>query len=267
MCFREFTSNGDKMTEQGESPESGGTFLSVVYWANIAVLAPIGFAIQLALFLATLPDKNRRIPGRFYRWMAIAASSTSPVWKFKVLKPLPAYRPSNTVVVCNHQSQADPFLISHLPWEMKWLSKRTVFFVPVIGWSIGLAGDIPVERGDRESAKKAMAKCASYLKRGMPVMIFPEGTRSRDGNLLPFKDGAFRLAIENGSDILPLGAVGTNQAFPKGTWKVGHAEAYVAMGEPISTQGMTLDDVEELKEKTRQAMQEILDRIRAEKGL
>src|SRR5690625_5024749 len=123
MCFREFTSNGDKMTEQGESPESGGTFLSVVHWANIAVLAPIGFAIQLALFLATLPDKNRRIPGRFYRWMAIAASSTSPVWKFKVLKPLPAYRPSNTVVVCNHQSQADPFLISHLPWEMKWLSR------------------------------------------------------------------------------------------------------------------------------------------------
>lgn len=255
------------MTEHGESPESGGTFLSVVHWANIVMLAPIGFTIQLALFLATFYDRNRRVPGRFYRLIAVAAARVSPVWRFRVLKPLSSYRPGNTVVVCNHQSQADPFLISHLPWEMKWLSKRTVFFVPVIGWSIGLAGDIPVERGDRESAKKAMAKCAQYLQRGMPVMIFPEGTRSRDGSLLPFKDGAFRLAIENGSDILPLGAVGTNKAFPKGTWKVGRSEAYVAMGEPISTQGMTLDDLPELKETTRRAMQEIIDRIRTEKSL
>lgn len=198
--------------------------------------------------------------------MAISVSKLSPVWKFRILKPLPDYRPSNTVVVCNHQSQADPFLISHLPWEMKWLSKRDVFKVPFIGWSIGLAGDIPLERGDRDSAKGAMAKCAEYLQRGMPVMIFPEGTRSRDGRMLPFKNGAFRLAIENGSDILPLGAVGTNRAFPKGTWKVGRAEAYVAMGEPISTQGMTLDDVPALAEQTRQAMQELLDRIHEETG-
>lgn len=255
------------MTEQADVTEKGGTFLSVVHWANIVALAPIGFLIQLGLFLGTATDKNRRLPGRFYRIIAKTAATTSPVWKFRVLEPIPPYRPGNTVVVSNHQSQADPFLISHLPWEMKWLAKRTVFHVPVIGWSIGLAGDIPVERGDRESAKKAMAKCAEYLQRGMPVMIFPEGTRSRDGKMLPFKNGAFRLAIENGSDILPLGAVGTNRAFPKGTWRVGRAEAYVAVGDPISTKGMTLDDIPELAEQTREAMQELLDRIHRETGV
>lgn len=255
------------MSEQADRTEKGGTLLSVVHWANIVALAPVSFFIQLALFLATLNDKNRRVPGRFYRRIAKTAATTSPVWNFKILEPVPAYRPGNTVVVSNHQSQADPFLISHLPWEMKWLAKRDVFKVPFIGWSVALAGDIPVERGDRASGKAALEKCAEYLQRGMPVMIFPEGTRSRDGNMLPFKIGAFRLAIENGSDILPLGVLGTDRAFPKGSWRVGRAKAYVAVGEPISTEGMTLDDIPELAEKTREAIQKVLDRIHRETGV
>src|SRR5699024_1086674 len=95
-------------------------------------------------------------------------------------------------------------LISYLPWEMKWLGKASLFWIPFIGWSMWLAGDIKLHRGDRSSAKDAMKTCRNWLTLGANVMIFPEGTRSRTGTTGDFKDGAFRLAIETGSDVLPL---------------------------------------------------------------
>jgi len=96
-----------------------------------------------------------------------------------------------------------------------------------------------------------MARCRRYLEGGTPVMIFPEGTRSLDGELGPFKDGAFQLAIEAGADILPLAVAGTAAAMPKHDWRFGQARAYVAVGTPISTLGMTLEDLPALKEQVR----------------
>lgn len=231
------------------------TLLSVMHWIGVLIVAITGFIVQLGIFVATLWDKNRTASGRWYRWMGVACAKQSLAWRFRTFGTVPAYRPSNTVVVSNHQSQADPFLISRLPWEMKWLGKKVLFQIPVIGWSMVLAGDISLNRGNRDSAKDAMARCATYLQRGMPVMIFPEGTRSKDGQLLPFKAGAFRLAIENQSDILPLAVSGTENALPKGSWKVGRADARVAVGEPISTKGMTLDDLDALSARTRAAIE------------
>src|SRR4051794_8741671 len=102
---------------------------------------------------------------------------------------------------------------------MKWLSKASMFTVRVAGWSLGLAGDIPVKRGDQDSAKGAMARCRAWLERGAHVMMFPEGTRSRTNELLPFKDGAFRLAIETGAAVLPIAVSGTRKALPKSSWR------------------------------------------------
>ncbi|EAU62069.1 1-acyl-sn-glycerol-3-phosphate acyltransferase [Stigmatella aurantiaca DW4/3-1] len=114
-----------------------------------------------------------------------------------------------------------------------------------------LAGDIPVTRGDQNSAKGAMAQCVRWLAKGVPVMIFPEGTRSKTDELLPFKDGAFRLAIEQGADILPLAVSGTRRALPKHSWRFATSRGLVTVGTPISTQGMTLADVERLKALAR----------------
>lgn len=251
------------MANAGAPEKNAGTFLSIMHWIGVLVVALGGFVIQLALYLATIFDKNKKLPGRFYRLMGVAATAVSPAWSFRVFGDVGDYRPTNTVVVSNHQSQADPFLISSLPWEMKWLGKEVLFRIPFIGWSMSLAGDIPVNRGDRNSGKKAMQMCANYLKRGMPVMIFPEGTRSRDGQMLPFKNGAFRLAIENGSDILPLAVHGTRSALPKGSWKVGRSKAHVLMGKPISTKGMTMDDVEALSLQTREAIEALAAELAA----
>lgn len=246
---------GVVMSNAAAPEKNAGTFLSIMHWIGVVIVALGGFMIQLALYLLTIFDTNKKLPGRFYRWMGVAATRVSPAWSFRIDGKVGDYRPSNTVVVSNHQSQADPFLISNLPWEMKWLGKKVLFNIPFVGWSMSLAGDIPIDRGNRDSAKASMEMCSKYLQSGMPVMIFPEGTRSKDGQLLPFKNGAFRLAIENGSDILPLAVAGTVSALPKGSWKVGMAKARVRMGEPISTKGMTLDDLDRLSEMTREAIE------------
>jgi 1-acyl-sn-glycerol-3-phosphate acyltransferase len=227
--------------------------LSIWTWLEIALMTLVGFVIQLVLAVFTWPfDRRKVITGRSLRLVAVVASKLSPYWRFGMHGPLPQRMPSRTVVVSNHESNADPFLISHLPWEMKWLGKASLFKIPVVGWSMWLAGDIPVTRGDQDSAKGAMAQCARWLEKGMPVMVFPEGTRSKTEELLPFRDGAFRLAIEMGADVLPLAVSGTRRALPKHSWRFARARGLVTVGTPISTQGMTLADVERLKAMARE---------------
>ena len=235
--------------------------LSVWSWFAIAVVILGGFFIQAALALLTLPfDRRRYLCGRFFRLMGVAAAKLVPQWSFAVASGTPSRIAGRTVVVSNHASQADPFLISSLPWEMKWLGKASLFKVPIVGWSMWLAGDVPVERGSASSASEAMRKCAFWLDRGVPVMIFPEGTRSKDGALLPFKDGAFRLALDAQAALLPIAVEGTHTALPKHSWHFGRSRARVAVGQPIATHGRSVD---ELKLLARQQIESLLRGLRA----
>jgi 1-acyl-sn-glycerol-3-phosphate acyltransferase len=209
-------------------------------------------------------DPNKMITGRMYRFIAVSSSMLSPLWRFKVYGNLPKNMPSKTVVVSNHSSNADPFLISYLPWEMKWLAKAELFSIPVFGSLLRLAGDIPISRKEKDSIEVAMSKCAQYLRNDVPVMIFPEGTRSKTIDMLPFKDGAFRLAIEEQADILPLGVAGTTTALSKGSWLLSYSKAFVVIGEPISTKGLTLENVHELKERVRTEIERLRSSIIAE---
>ena len=225
--------------------------LSAWTWSLIVGTVLGGFGVQLPLALATLGDKSRRLPGRFLRDLGVVISKVNPMWDFRIHGDLPDYVPGKTVVVSNHVSNSDAFLIAHLPWEMKWLGKSSLFKIPVFGWLMRFAGDVPVTRGEKDSIKNAMALCRDHLERGMPVMIFPEGTRSKEGELLPFKDGAFRLAIEAQADVLPIAVAGTKTALPKHSWRFGFAKGLVMVGEPISTEGLTLDDLERVKGDAR----------------
>lgn len=237
--------------------------LSVWTWLEIGLVTLLGFFVQGLLALVTLPfDRRRLVVGRAFRLVGVVAARLTPFWHFSLLGPVPRVV-GRTVVVSNHESQADPFLISHLPWEMKWLGKASLFRIPVVGWMMWLAGDVPVRRGDSASGKGAMADCARWLERGVPVMIFPEGTRSADGALLPFRDGAFRLAIETGAELLPVAVFGTRAALPKHSWRFQKAVARVSVGTPLSTQGLTLADVETLKASTRTQVEQLRERLRA----
>lgn len=230
--------------------------LSMYAWLETGLVALTGFCLQAPMVVTWPFDKRKVVTGRAFRLIGVTAAKLNPFWKFGV-HGTPTPPAGRTVVVSNHESNADPFLISFLPWEMKWLGKSSLFKIPVVGWSMWLAGDIPVRRGEKDSAQAAMATCARWLDKGMPVMIFPEGTRSKTDELLPFKDGAFRLAIEAGADVLPMAVSGTRKALPKHSWRFATSRALVTVGKPISTKGMTLADVERLKELARAQILEL----------
>jgi 1-acyl-sn-glycerol-3-phosphate acyltransferase len=147
---------------------------------------------------------------------------------------------------------------------MKFLAKSVLFRIPFVGWGIKIAGDIPLVRGSASSIKRAMRRAAWYVENGMPVCIFPEGTRSENGELLPFKDGAFRLAIDTQAHILPIAVGGTVGALRKGDWKPGIARGTCLVGELISAEGMTPKDVPRLKEEVRQAILKLREKLVAQ---
>jgi 1-acyl-sn-glycerol-3-phosphate acyltransferase len=198
--------------------------------------------------------------------VGVTATRLTGLWKFRVRGTLADPR-RPYVVVANHESYADIFLISCFPWEMKWLSKDTLFKIPCMGWMMQMAGDIKLIRGKRESAVDAIRQCRDRLAKKVSIMIFPEGTRSRDSQMLPFKDGAFRLAIEAGAPILPIAVAGTRGAMAKGSFRFQPARALAQVLEPIETTGLTLADLQTLKAKVRARIEEGRQALAKELGI
>lgn len=226
---------------------------SIWIWTTTAVVTALWLPWLTLVFIATAPlDPGRYAAGRWFRRAAIACVALNPLWRFRTSGVMIDDPRRPYVAVSNHESFADIFLISHLPWEMKWLSKETIFRIPVMGWMMRMAGDIPVRRSVRSSRAEAMDQCRDRLARRVSVMIFPEGTRSRTDQLLPFKDGAFRLAVETGTPILPLVVAGTRDAMAKGSLVFRPARAEVRALEPIPTDGLTISDVPALRDRVRE---------------
>jgi 1-acyl-sn-glycerol-3-phosphate acyltransferase len=221
-------------------------------WVAAVLLVLIGFFYVSVVWLVTAPfDPGRYQAGRAFRRLAVSHVALTRLWRFETEGVPPEGPRRPYVVVSNHESYADIFLMSHFPWEMKWLSKHTIFKIPVMGWMMRMALDVPVRRGERESAIAALAECRDRLARRVSVMIFPEGTRSRTDELLPFKDGAFHLAIQSRVPILPVAIAGTRSCMAKGSFAFRHAHAKARVLAPIATDGLTLDDVPALRERTR----------------
>lgn len=206
-------------------------------------------------------DRMNYLGGRLFRIAGALTGRLTPRWHFSVRGTLPANPRLPYVVVANHESFADIILICLLPWEMKWLGKVELMWIPVVGWLMWGARDVPVKRGRTASAKLAMAECRKRLANHVSVMMFPEGTRTRTGDLLPFKDGAFRLAIEAGVPILPLAIHGTRNAIVPNDWRINPATAVVEVLEAEPSAGL---EVAELKRRVRAKIEAARDRLRAE---
>jgi len=240
------------------------TIVSIWAWLVLVACIVLWFPVLAVVRLLTAPfDRGRYITGRIFRKIGPAMATMNPLWRFRYSGTMPKDPRRPYVVVSNHESFADILLISHLPWEMKWLSKAELFRIPIMGWMMWLAGDVPVKRGFGPSALEAMARCRQALDNRVSVMIFPEGTRSKTAELLPFKDGAFRLAIEAGVPILPLAVSGTATALRKHDWRFGRSDAEVRVLEPVETAGLTPSDVPELKARVRRTIVEARDALAA----
>lgn len=237
---------------------------SVWTWLVLALCLTLWLPLLslIRLFMAPF-DRERYWAGLFFRKVAVVTATLNPLWRFRLSGTQPADPRRPYVVVSNHESFVDILLISHLPWEMKWLSKVEIMRIPVLGWDMVLAGDVPVERGTRKSALQAMRRCREILARNVSVIIFPEGTRSTNSDMLPFKDGAFRLAIDAGVPILPLAVTGTATALRKHDWRVHPADAEVRVLEPVETAGLTHQDITILRERVRDLILRARDELRA----
>jgi 1-acyl-sn-glycerol-3-phosphate acyltransferase len=234
-------------------------------WTITVLTVLLGFWYVALVFVCTAPfDAGRYAAGRAFRNLGVFVTWLNPYWRFEtsgvsIRDPRHPY-----VAVSNHESYADIFLFCHLPWEMKWLSKTTIFKIPVMGWMMRMAGDVPVVRGDRESGVQALAACRDRLSKRVSVMIFPEGTRSPTEDMLPFKDGAFRIAIETGTPILPIAVAGTRYAMAKGSFEFRPAHARCRVLDPVPTTGLTATDIPALRDRVRSLIQDARDTLRAE---
>ncbi len=157
-------------------------------------------------------------------------------------------------LMCNHQSALDIYsLIASLPFSFKWIAKRELFSIPFLGWAMTRAGYISLDRENPREALKAIEDAAGKIRSGANVIIFPEGTRSEDGLLLPFKKGGFTLALKAKVPIMPIGISGTNRLQPKGFLLAREpGEICIRIGEPIYLSGERAAKAQVMDEVKRQ---------------
>jgi len=224
-----------------------------IAWEILVILwTPV---VAIALLFTGWWDRPRWIAGRVFRFGARILIALNPFWKVRVEGEVPARSAHPFVVVANHESLADIVLIGWLPWDMKWLSKSSIFRVPFLGLMMRMAGDVPVRRHEADSRARSYDALRRWLERDASVMIFPEGTRSRTREMLPFHNGAFRLAIEMEVPVLPLAVHGTREAIRKGSMKFGNADVVVRILEPVPTAHLDPGDVPSLRAEVRQRIE------------
>ncbi len=164
------------------------------------------------------------------------------------------------IITPNHQSNSDILaLITMLPIPFRWVVKKELIRIPVFGWALSRTGAIAIDRSDPKQSIQSLQNATDKLKGSWSVLIYPEGTRTSDGNLLPFKKGAFMMAVQTGIPILPVTSNGAFKVLRKKTiwFRPGHIT--VTLGNPIATDGLTEKDVPELMEKTRAEINKNLD--------
>ncbi len=224
---------------------------TVYYWLLFAVTAVIGFVGVALTFLIALPfDPQRRGVHTFICLYTHQYLRAWPGWSVKVehRERIPK-RP--VVYIANHQSMADIIAVLGLYRQFKFVSKASLFKLPLVGWSMSLAKYVSVERGKPKSMHEMMVTCAEWLKQGMSVLIFPEGTYSPDGRLLPFKAGAFVLALEQKVPVVPVLIVGTpDLVHEDGPWMSPRAHVHVTVQEPIQPETFG-SDPEALAQRVR----------------
>ncbi len=227
------------------------TLRSIWIWTSASFLILIWFpSLSIVRFFDR--DPVRYTTGRWFRRLGAVLTKANPLWKLRISGEVITDIRRPYVIVSNHQSFADIPLIANLPWEMKWLAKAELFKLPIVGWMLRMSGDIPVDRKNKRAAAQAFMRAYRYLSQKCSVIFFPEGTRSSDGLVHRFTDGAFQLAIRAQVPILPLVVEGSRDCLPKRSWKFGQSrDIFLKVLPPVETKDLTPADAEELRDSIR----------------
>lgn len=193
--------------------------ISIAVWTTSLVLTILLFFVELFLTIVLFPfDKERKIIHAQCFWWANILIGLNPYWNLRVsgLENIDARQAY--VVTANHQSLTDIVVMYKTHMQFRWIAKESLFKIPFIGWCLFLTRHIKLSRGEFGSIKKVYREAGSWLRKGISVLFFPEGTRSDTGEMTEFQNGAFKLAIKEKKPILPVSITGTRDAIPKGSW-------------------------------------------------
>ncbi len=164
------------------------------------------------------------------------------------------------IYMCNHQSYFDVFaLMAYLPVELKFIMKQELVRLPIFGLTVKRAKHIGIDRKDPRRAVEGLKQAVERIRNGVPVLIFPEGTRSVDGRLQAFKRGGFNLALRSGCDIVPLGVTNSYRIQPKGSLRISKGSFSIHIGRPISVQGYSRKNLTELMDRVREAIMRLMN--------
>ena len=195
---------------------------SVFGWVSVALLTVLFFFPLALVFLAVVPfDCDRKRLHVIVSLWARMILVVCPVMRVRIEGSELLSGDRAYVLVANHQSHADILTVLHLAHPFKFVAKKDLFWIPFLGWALSLVGYIPLDRSSRVSGKEVMKRASQYLGRGTSVLFFPEGTRSRDGEIHDFRVGAFKIAAEHDVPVVPIVIYGTRDVMTKGSPVVG----------------------------------------------
>ena len=231
------------------------TIVELIFW----------FILSWIVLVVCYPfDKARKAVHWCSKMICMFFWKVPPTWKQRVSGLENIDKNKSYVIVLNHQSMVDILSLYFVPLNFRWVSKQEVFKIPFIGQLLYCHGDIPIRRGRAtESMRKVMNDGKKWVKRGASIAIFPEGTRSKDGEIQRFKGGAFALAKEAGVEILPVVLDGTTKIFkPKSIWVNWRNVLTVKVLPPISAEKVASTDASELAQEVQTMMTEALAEVR-----
>ena len=223
----------------------------ILIWTVMAT----GFFSLMAI-IASLLDKKGEWPHLVARVWGRSILFGARV-KVTVKNPANIDPSRSYIYMSNHQSNFDiPVLLAYLPVQFRWLAKVELFSIPIFGFAMQRAGYISIDRSDRKAAILSLRRAAEIIRGGVSVMIFPEGTRSLDGNIRPFKSGGFILAIDSGVPIVPVIIHGTFPIMPKDRLRIRPGKVVLEIEKPVETSSFSRSGKAELLEKVRQIITE-----------
>jgi 1-acyl-sn-glycerol-3-phosphate acyltransferase len=223
----------------------------VILFLTVSYLPFVLTSVLLCSFLDH--DRSLVLPVNqaWCRWV----SSLQPLWRHEVrgtenIDPAESY-----IIASNHLSAADIVLLAYIDVPFRWVAKHTVYLIPLFGWQLWLLGHLSIRRGDRKSRRRFIARAVHTLQAGMSILIFPEGTRSRDGKMRPFKPGGFLIAREAGKPILPVVISGTYDAMPPNSLLLRERiYAIFKILEPVEVKGKTREELDNIIQDVRVRM-------------